>query len=456
MSDEIASRAAEWAVVGAMLTGQEKAAEVIGQQMEPDDFYYPDVRLIFGKAVENYYADDVVDAVSVGERLRDPLSRQWQCEPTEVASKLHGFVASQTYGDAATAHARIVKRLGDKRRIKALLQATDAKLKDDNELPEEIGDFLTTEAARITTGRKQRSEVMDWMAVGSAYVKELNQARALREQGIIPGVRTQLPFMDEFWRGILPTELCMVAGEPGVGKSSVCWEAAQNFAKMQMHRPEHQRVATLLLSLEMGLIPSSGRIVTAMTGIDSGRLREGDVTQAEIQKIAQTWAQARDLPIHFNFASNFKLSQLRALIVEAIRRHNVGFVVLDHFRQVDPDRRVNNANQEDEAKARFLKEEICKDLNVAMMCLAHTVKMKREGHDGRPGLADLRGSYQVAAYCDHVAMVYRPAMYATEDDIEDGVVSTNDAELIHVKNRHGALGRAPFYFNPAKMLVKAA
>src|SRR5207253_2951304 len=310
-----------------------------------------------------------------------PLSRQWQCEPTEVAQKLHGFVAAQTYGDAATAHARIVKRLGDQRRIKALLQAADAKLKDDNELPQEIGDFLTTEAARITMGRKQRSEVLDWMTVGSTYVRELNQTRVMREQGIIPGVRTQLPFMDEYWRGILPTELCMVAGEPGVGKSSVCWEAGQNFAKTQMHRPAHERVGTLLLSLEMGLIPSSGRIVTAMTGIDSGKLREGDLTQEEVHKIATTWAQARELPIYFNFASNFKLSQLRALIVEAIRRHNVGFVIRDHFRQVDPDRRANTAHQEDELKARFLKEEICKDLNVAMMCLAHTVKMRRDGHD---------------------------------------------------------------------------
>jgi replicative DNA helicase len=449
------NRQAEWNVIGAMMTQPQVTAEIIGQQMEPDDFFYPDTRLIFSQAVELYYADDPVDAVMVGERLKDPLSRQWQVEPGEVAAKLHGFVASQVYSDAATAHARLVKRLGDKRRIVALLDAARQQIDDPEMLPEEIGDFLTTEASRITTGRMQRGEVLDWMEVGMAYGRELDEARQMREQGIIPGVRTQLPFMDEYWKGILPTELCMVAGEPGVGKSSVCWEAGMGFARQQMHRPAHQRVGTLLLSLEMGLIPSSGRIVTSLTGIDSGKLREGNVNRDEIRHIMTTWAQTRDLPIHFNFASNFKLSQLRALIVEAIRRHNVGFVILDHFRQIDPDRRVNNANQEDEFKARFLKEEICKDLNVAMMCLAHTVKMRRDGGDGRPSLADLRGSYQVAAYCDHVSFVYRPVMYASEDDIADGLVDPTDAELIHAKNRHGALGSAPFTFDPAKMQVRA-
>lgn len=454
MSD-IASRAAEWAVVGAMLTRSDAAAEIIGQQMEADDFFYPDVRLIFNRAVEHYYADDPVDAVSVGEALRDPLSRQWQIEPNEVAAKLHGFTASQTYNESASKHAQLVKRLGDKRRIKALIDAAGQRLLNPDDLPEEIGDFLTTEAARITAGRASRGEIMSWMEVGAAYVRDLREAKAMRDQGIIPGVRTQLPFMDEFWRGVLPTELCMVAGEPGVGKSSVCWEAGQGFARSQLHRPDGRPVHTLLLSCEMGLVPSSSRIVTAMTGVDSGKLREGDITQDQLQHIATTWAQQRDLPIHFNFASNFKLSQLRALIVEGIRKHNVGFVILDHFRQVDPDRRVNNANAEDEAKARFLKEEICKDLNVAMMCLAHTVKMRRDGGDGRPTLADLRGSYQVAAYCDHVSFVYRPVMYASEDDIEDGVVNETDAEMIHAKNRHGSLGRAPFHFDPSKMLIKA-
>jgi replicative DNA helicase len=193
-----------------------------------------------------------------------------------------------------------------------------------------------------------------------------------------------------------------------------------------------------------------------MSRIDGGKLREGDLSDRDLQKIAQDWAAERELPLYFNFASNFKLSQLRALVVQAIRQHNVGLIVVDHFRMIDPDRRVNNPNQEDEAKARFLKESIAKDLNVAVICLAHTVKLKgaREGGDGRPTLNDLRGSYQVAAHCDAVAFVYRPIMYATENEIGEGVIRDTDAEMLWRKNRNGELGVEEFGFDPAHMTVQ--
>lgn len=144
---------------------------------------------------------------------------------------------------------------------------------------------------------------------------------------------------------------------------------------------------------------------------------------------------------------------MRALIVEAIRRYNVGLIVIDHFRMFDPDRRINNQNQEDEAKARFLKEDIAKDLNVAVVCLAHTTKLKREFSDGRPQLGDLRGSGQVAAHADIVTFMYRPWMYATENERAEGVYSESDAELLFRKNRNGALGTAEFEFHPALMKI---
>jgi replicative DNA helicase len=196
-------------------------------------------------------------------------------------------------------------------------------------------------------------------------------------------------------------------------------------------------------------------VATTMTKIEGDKIREGELDNDELALIVKHWKNNLDLPIWWNFASNFRMSQMRALVVEAIRRHNVGLIVVDHFRMFDPDRRINNANQEDEAKARFLKEDIAKDLNVAVVCLAHTVKQPREG-DGRPRLADLRGSGQVAAHADIVAMMYRPYMYATENEKLEGVVSPTDAEMLFRKNRSGALGASDFFFDPATMTIRDA
>jgi hypothetical protein len=104
MTEPPHSSQAEWSVVGAMLHTQEKCSEVIGAQLEPDDFFRIDTRMIFEGAVETFYADERVDAVSVGERKRAALAAAWKCDESEVASKLQSFTNSyavQPVGRAA-------------------------------------------------------------------------------------------------------------------------------------------------------------------------------------------------------------------------------------------------------------------------------------------------------------------------------------------------------------------
>lgn len=276
-----------------------------------------------------------------------------------------------------------------------------------------------------------------------------------KQQGIEMAVYTGLPFIDDWTKGIAPTELCFLAGDPGVGKSAVAWKAAEGFAMRQLRKPPEQRVGTLVLSLEMGVFPSTQRVVQSLTGIDGMRLREGDITRQEYQRVLTEWKNRENLPLYFNFASNFRLSQMRALIVEAIRRYNVGFVVIDHFRMLDTDKYISNPNQEDEAKVRFLKEQVAKDLNIAVLCLAHTVKVGRntEG-DSRPRLSDLRGSGQVAAHADFVGFMYKPAKAHGEDAQLEMDIKETDAELLWRKNRHGTDGTAYFTFEPKTMTVR--
>lgn len=444
---------AEWAVVSQMLVHPNSITEVIGQQLELDDFYRPDCRLIFEAAVESYYADIPVDPVTIGERLRSPLARQWEVDEQEVARKLYQQAQARASLTNVGAHTKIVKDKATIRRLEDLMSQVRHQMSDPNMTPEQLGEKLTTEAAQITVGRKKRSEIMSFTDVGREYIRHLQRQRLAKQRGIELAAYTGLDFVDRFTKGVAPTELMFVAGEPGVGKSAITWAMAEGFARRQLVKPESMRVSALVLSLEMALIGSSGRLASSIADIEGERLREGDITDDELSRVITEWKSLESLPLYWNFASNFRMSQMRALIVEAIRRHNVGLVIIDHFRMFDPDRRINNANQEDEAKARYLKEDIAKDLDVAVVCLAHTVKTPREG-DPRPRLADLRGSGQVAAHADIVAMMYRPWMHATEAEKDEGVWSPTDAELIFAKNRNGQLGAAGFHFDPARMDVR--
>lgn len=448
------SDSAEWSVIGQMLAEPMKVSEVIGQQLELEDFFRPDCRLIFELIMHSYFADEPIDPVVIGDRLSKPLASQWSVEPSEVSERLYGQAAARKGQSGMADHVRLIKKHGTQRRLLALCQAVEQRI-DMGDAPEEIGDYLVTEAAKVTVGSEKRSEIIAHIDVGREYVKYLQQLKAAREQGIELAAYTGRKFFDTWVKGLQPGELCMVAGPPGVGKSAVVWDLAQGFGLRQSPKPKEKRVGCLVLSMEMTLPGSSSRVATSITGLSGDLLREGEVNNDQLALIIKHWKAQVDLPLFWNFASNFKMSQMRALVVEAIRKYNIGLVVVDHFRMFDPDRRINNANQEDEAKARFLKEDIAKDLNVAVICLAHTVKLRREDGtgDGRPQLSDLRGSGQTAAHCDVVAFMHMPWMFATDNEKLEGVVSETQAEMIYRKNRSGKLGTANFDFYPEKMRV---
>jgi replicative DNA helicase len=450
-----ASAAAEWQVVAHMIDKPMTIPEVVGIQLESRDFASTDAALLYATATELYYSDLRVDPVIVGERLRPSLSKLWNVAEGRVYEELTGRIARAGYAENVLEHAHIVKRLSVSRQLLKIAIQAQGEIADGRLTPQEIGDRMSAEALKVTSETIRRSELLTWMEVGTEYAKHLRRQRIAREQGIELAVYTGLPFIDDWTMGIAPGELMFLAGDPGVGKTAIAWSALKGFADRQLMKLRDQQMATLVLSLEMSLIASTARQVQALTKIDGMRLRSGDISDREWKHILRDWKDHENLPIFFNFASSFRLSQMRALIVEAIRKYNVGFVVIDHFRQIDADQKFANSNDADEAKVRFLKEEIAKDLNVAVLCLAHTIKVGRGEGDRRPKLSDLRGSGQISAHADFVAFMYRPAKHAGPEEMSMGAMDETDAELVWSKNRHGTDGIAPFYFEPTTMTARA-
>lgn len=448
------NKAAEWHVVARLLDKPALIPEVVGTQLESTDFAGSDTSMIFAQAAELFYGDLRVDPLIVAEHKRRQLAQVWGIDEAAVPETLLARIGATGYAENVLEHAAIVKRLSTGRQLMTLAQRAIGEITDGKLSPQEVGDKLSAESLKVTAGSARRSELLSWMDVGREYAMHLRRQRLAHEKGIELAVYTGMPFIDQWTKGIAPTELFFLAGEPGIGKTAIAWECARGFAERQLKKPEEHRVGTLVLSLEMGLIPSTGRVVQSLTGIDGMRLREGNLTEPEWKHVLSSWKANEHLPIKFNFSSNFRLSQMRALIVEAIRKYNVGFVIIDHFRMLDADDRYQNSLQEDEVKVRFLKENLAKDLNIAVMCLAHTVKVGQGEGGRRPRLGDLRGSGQIAANADFVAIMHRPAKHVGPEEMEASGINETDAEMIWGKNRHGTDALAPFTFEPETMTAR--
>lgn len=450
------AREAERSVIAQMMTGGTRVAgEVIGTQLEAADFHKAVNRALYETLYEHYYKDEPMDPLTIAEMSVDRLRHLLGTDDTgEIVTRVKSYVEEPSPGRVVD-HAKVIKRASDYRKLIQVGTDLISQATEQSKTPQEVGADASHQSMQIATSTLLTTDILSFRDLGVRYIKSAEEERAARARGKELGAHFGMKFIDNWTRGVRPTELWIIGGEPGAGKSAVSWAAAMRFAERQAHfnGPTNEEIGCLVLSLEMGEGDSENRIAQSISKIDGARLREARQSDDDMRNIIREWGRRKDIPLHFNFSSTVRASQLRAIIVEAIRRHNCGLVVIDHFRYFDLDHRLRDSMQEDEEKARFLKEDIAKDLNVAVICLAHTTKSVEQQTDRRPTLSNLRGSGLVAAHADFVSFVYRPYMYASEKAKDTGEVFDTDAEMIFRKNRHGVDGISRFYFEPHTMTV---
>lgn len=444
------SEDAERSVVGQMLANPACIGEVTATLLQGAHFHIAAHKLIFDEIVERFYGSDPTDPLTVAEALGAKLSRIWSCDEREVVAQVQHIASSVGLSDPV-AHAKVVKDHADLRSLLHLANTIQAEVDAENLTPDQIAAVASSEAMKIATNAVTSHEIVTLGDAGRHFVKVMKERVAYKQAGINPGVKFGINAIDAFTKGLLPTELLIAGGESGVGKTGFWWVAGMKYAEAQSKRSADERMGTLLLSLEMGDVPGETRLAQQMTQIDSGHMREGTLTQAEMTKIVKEWGARKDFPLYLNFASGLTLSQLRAVVSEGIRKFNVGLVIIDHFLLLYPDTRMEG-NEADDERVRFLKNQIAKDLNVAVICLAHTRKAI-ERADKRPRMSDLRGSGMIAAFADFVPLMFRPWPYLSEKERDAGRIQPTDVELLHVKNRHGIEGTGEAYFDAARQLA---
>lgn len=433
-----------------MLARPRVIGEVVGTLLQAEHFYVRPYRILFETIVAAHYSDTGSDPLSIVESAGKKLTETWMVEKDEVVTRVRAL-AGRGQPQEAVAHAKIVKRDSDRRALLELSADITAQVGAEENSPEVIAAETSQRAMQVATSTSLSNEIISYGDLGREFVGRQKQLRADRAAGIETGVFFGLKFLDDRIHGLKGGELLVLGGEPGCGKSGVSFCATRLFADRQMKKPTDKRLGAFILSLEMGKDPAGDRFGQSEGHVDGAKLRDGTATDDDMASIIKNWGSRKDIPLHFNFTSMIRAAQLRAMVVEAIRRHKVNLVVIDHMRYFDSDRRFDNAYDEDEAKARFLKESIAKDLDVAVIVLAHTTKAIDAMDDRRPRLSHLRGGGMVAAHADFVCFMYRPYMHADDDQILDGEVSATDAELIWAKNRHGLTDTSRFYFDPSVM-----
>jgi len=288
------------------------------------------------------------------------------------------------------------------------------------------------------------SRPADLPAVGEQALAEIEAA--MRADGSVTGVPTGITDMDRRLSGVHASDMLVLAGRPGMGKTAAGLTFARN-AAMRGYRVG-------FFSLEQSATQVNKRLLAMETGIGMERLRSGDLSDAEFQTVADAQAQLNELNIYID-DQPAGIERIQAIARWWQRRKGLDLVIIDYLGMIQG-RRGESLYERASRLSYEVKQNVAKRLDVATILLSQLSRAVEARDDKRPNLSDLRDSGTIEQDADQVAFVYREHEYALreeprqkegEDDEKfskrqaawyDRIARTQGrGEILLRKNRHG-------------------
>jgi replicative DNA helicase len=277
--------------------------------------------------------------------------------------------------------------------------------------------------------------------------------RAQARGGRISGVTSGFTDIDDLLGGLQPSDLLILAGRPGMGKTALGTNIGFNAAKAYLQdletKAEFPRGAPVLFfSLEMAAQQLSARILSEQSEIEVWKIRNGRFSESEWEKFVLAMQDLSTLPLFIDDSGGISIAQIAARSRRLKREKNVGLIIIDYLQLVEPSRRLENRVQEITDVTKGLKA-LAKELNVPIIALSQLSRGVDSRDDKRPVLSDLRESGSIEQDADVVMFVYREEYYLKSREPEPGSAdhvkwaekldrATNRAEVLVEKHRHGA------------------
>lgn len=276
------------------------------------------------------------------------------------------------------------------------------------------------------------------------------------DQGIV-GVPTGLTDLDEKLGGLHKSDLVILAGRPGMGKTALATNVAYHAAQNLKSRQEKSSVA--FFSLEMSSEQLSTRILSEQARIKSDDIRRGKVTEDEINRYIETSRNIYDLPLYIDETPAIAISTLCNRARRIKRLFGLSLIVVDYIqlmRAPNSNGRNDNRVQEVSEITQGLKA-LAKELKVPVLALSQLSRAVESRDDKKPQLSDLRESGSIEQDADVVMFVYREAYYLENKQPKLGSIEhaewqskMNDvnglADIILGKQRHGPTGTVKVEF----------
>ncbi|WP_309084000.1 replicative DNA helicase [Chelativorans sp.] len=295
---------------------------------------------------------------------------------------------------------------------------------------------------------------------GDATKTAIDMANAaFMRDGGLSGIATGLRDLDRRMGGLQPSDLVIIAGRPGMGKTSLATNIAFNIAAA--YEPAQQADGSFkaanggvvgFFSLEMSSEQLATRIISEQTEIPSSKIRRGEITEAEFEKLVGCAQMMQKIPLFIDQTGGISIAQLAARARRLKRQRGLDVIVIDYVQlmQGSSAKSQQNRVQEITEITTGLKA-LAKELGVPILALSQLSRQVESREDKRPQLSDLRESGSIEQDADVVLFVYREEYYLKNREPKPGSdeylkweqemnEARGKAEVIIAKQRHGPTG----------------
>lgn len=423
---------AEQSVLGSVLIDSDCMEDVVAE-LNADSFFLPQHRSIFSAMMLMYSSSKAIDPVIIADTLtkeghydsaggRDYLVQLAQAVPSTANIEYYIKIVKEQY---------YLRRLVD----------ISNNIIDKANSGETEASALLDHAEQMIYEVRQGKEKNGPTKVSEIIVNDVYNKLALitgENKDQYKGIPTGFGILDKYLTGLNKSDFILIGARPAMGKTSFALNLAQNITM-------NARKKCVFFSLEMTKEQLAERLLSAQAGVESQKLKTGELTNDEWVRLGNAAGQFNDVELYLDDTSSITVPEIKSRVR---RMKNVDCILIDYLGLITSATKKENRVQEVSEITRNLKM-MAKDLNIPVICCAQ-LSRATEGHgkNHKPQLADLRESGSIEQDADIVLFLYREDYYrndVSEDKQDD--IDANKTELIIAKNRHGATGSVEMTFD---------
>ncbi len=422
------SAEAEEAVLGALLIDPDAIIKV-APILRAEDYYFEKHAWIYDAIFALHERREPVDFLTVVAELE----RMGKLNDVGGAAYITALINAVPTAFHVEQYAHIVERTSTLRRLITASTQIAGMAYDNVEEIDEVIDHAE-EAIFAVAQRRMTREMIPMRVAVDQFIDRLDYVQ--KHQGELLGVTTGFIDLDRLLGGFQPSDLIIVAGRPGSGKTAFALSVMQNAAMKK-----NKRIA--LFSLEMSAEQLVQRLVASMATIEAQALRLGTIRDDDWARLVKATGELSETHIFIDDSAALTPIEIRAKARRLQSEHGLDMIIVDYMQLMTIRGRPENRVQEISQISRQLKE-LARELRVPVVALSQLSRAVEAREDHRPQLADLRESGSIEQDADVVIFIlrektYYPTIEKWREKFPHKEYPENIADIIVAKHRHGPI-----------------